>query len=538
MRNGARSFTVQWKDLMGRAGILQTKSGSFPTPHMFPVVDANSHGFSQEFFEELGIKAIMTNAYLLRRARLDQTPEDIHSTLRFQSTIATDSGAYQILEYGKVAVNPGDIISYQEQINTDIGVILDVPTGYRTSPSRAGWTVTETIRRADQALRARKRHDILWVGPIQGGVHLKEIEHSAREMSKRDFAIYALGSPTEVMEAQRFELLVDMIVTAKRFVPAGKPFHLFGAGHPSTFAFLVALGCDLFDSAAYALYARTNRYITAEGTIAVEKMAEFPCLCQACRRRTPREVMKLKAPDRERFLAEHNLQACFAELRKIREEIRRGRLWDLLELRSHSHPAFRRCFDRVSEYSALLEEYTPVSKPQGIFYFGETSERRPEVTRYQERIQVWRPQPSRSVLVLPGRWRRPYREDPRYQPVVDQVRNMEGTTICFYSIPFGPVPLELDETYPVAQTESLDPKDSSIYKLKAELVVDLLRKLSTKLVFFAGEGEYGKVLEKEISRVLPRSRIVSVSGEGLKPDDFVDLIRAKLRGELRVHSVE
>ncbi len=522
--NGSGSFTVHSKDLMGRVGVLRTKSGAFQTPHMFPVVDPNSKGFSQEFLNELGIHAIMTNAYLLRRGRLDKEPEDVHQTLGFRETVATDSGAYQILEYGHVAVKPRDIVEYQERINTDIGIILDFPTGFRSDPSRAGWTVDETVMRADEALHVRTRDDILWVGPIQGGIHLREIARSAREMSKRDFAIYALGSPTEVMESQRFDLLVDMIVTARKFVPPGKPFHLFGAGHPSLFAFLVALGCDLFDSAAYALYARTDRYITSEGTVRLEDMEEFPCLCEACKGRTPREARRLKPPEREQILSKHNLQACFSELRKIREEIRKGRLWDLLELRAHTHPALKRCLNRIAHYSDSLEHYTPVAKPRGIFYFGSTSDHRPEVVRYGMKVKKVAVPRFKFLLLLPGRWRRPYREDPRYQPIVNHFRNMEDMTICFYSVPFGPVPLELDETYPVAQTESLDPEDSNLYQAKAEMVRDFVRRLSPRSVFLAQEGEYGNAVLKEISKVVPKSRIVSTHGRGLKPDNFAKLI--------------
>src|SRR5712692_3790383 len=191
-------FRLHSKDLLGRVGTLSTKSGSFLTPHMFPVVDPNRRIFSQDFFNSLGVHAIMTNAYLHRRARLNQDQrEDVHETLGFKETVATDSGAYQILEYGRVDVKPQEIIRYQEDIGTDIGVVLDVPTGFHSDPARSEWTVTETIRRSDEALKVRTRDDILWVGPVQGGVHLGEVARSAREMARRDFAIYALGSPTE-----------------------------------------------------------------------------------------------------------------------------------------------------------------------------------------------------------------------------------------------------------------------------------------------------------------------------------------------------
>ncbi|NIM45993.1 MAG: tRNA-guanine transglycosylase, partial [Nitrososphaeria archaeon] len=59
-----------------------------------------------------------------------------------------------------------------------------------------------------------------------------------------------------------FDLLVDMILTSKMNLPPNRPLHLFGAGHPLMFSLAVAMGCDLFDSAAYSIYAKENRYMT------------------------------------------------------------------------------------------------------------------------------------------------------------------------------------------------------------------------------------------------------------------------------------
>jgi len=137
-------------------------------------------------------------------------------------------------------------------------------------------TVAETLRRAKAFFKEKTRDDILWVGPVQGGKHLDLVASSAVEMGKLPFQIHALGSPTEVMENYRYDVLADMILTAKKGLPIERPLHLFGAGHPSMFALAVSLGCDLFDSAAYALYARENRYMTENGTWRLNELDYFP----------------------------------------------------------------------------------------------------------------------------------------------------------------------------------------------------------------------------------------------------------------------
>ncbi len=522
------SFQVHGKDLLGRIGTIKTKSGAFATPHMFPVLDPHHRVLGREFLDRVGTSAVMTNAYLLKRGRQGLDPVDVHGTLDFPGIVATDSGAYQILEYGHVGVTAEEIVGYQEKINTDIGVILDVPTGFRSDPSRARWTVDETVRRADRALEVITRKDILWVGPVQGGVHLKEVERSAREMAKRDFSIYALGSPTELMETQRYDVLVDMIVAAKKALPKGKPFHLFGAGHPVLFPFLVALGCDLFDSAAYALYARTGRYLTPEGTLLLGDMVEFACPCPACVDTSPEELMRSHDVEVGTRLVQHNLWTCFSELRRVREAIRKGRLWELLELRSHAHPALKECFIRISKYAETLERSTPAVKPHGIFYLGSSSDNRPEKLRFVSKLPGSVQERRKLVLVLPGRWRRPFHEDPRYESVAKAFDNHPKVSICFYSISWGPVPIELDETFPIAQTEGPDGADADVLQERATQVSKYLNGLNPKRVLVVSDGDYGRAVTKELSKTFTKRLLTVFDGEKLKPDAIIKSIERKL----------
>ena len=74
---------------------------------------------------------------------------------------------------------------------------------------------------------------------------------------------------------QDYEALVHMVATARARLPITYPLHLFGAGHPAMFALATFLGCDTFDSAAYILMAKDNRYMTVEGTYQLEDLVDF-----------------------------------------------------------------------------------------------------------------------------------------------------------------------------------------------------------------------------------------------------------------------
>src|SRR3989442_11868842 len=108
-------------------------------------------------------------------------------------------------------------------------------------------------------------------------------------------------------------------------------------------------------------------------------------MCRVCDRTTTAEMRRLDQPERERLLSKHNLLACFSELRRIREAIRTGHLWDLLEHRAYANPAFKKFLAKIVQHSPFLEQFTPTVKPRGISHFGEASDYRPEMIRYSVR---------------------------------------------------------------------------------------------------------------------------------------------------------
>src|SRR5205809_7656661 len=96
------SFQVHGKDLLGRIGTIKTKSGAFATPHMFPVLDPHHRILGREFFDRVGIHAVMTNSYLLKWGRQGLGPVEVSGNLVYQGSVDTDSGLYKILGYGHV----------------------------------------------------------------------------------------------------------------------------------------------------------------------------------------------------------------------------------------------------------------------------------------------------------------------------------------------------------------------------------------------------------------------------------------------------
>ncbi len=485
------SFEIKEKDILARIGKLKTKSGTVETPFLFPVINPNIQLVSpRKLKETFGFQAVITNAYILKK-RFQNKPieQGVHKFLDFDGVVMTDSGAYQILVYGNVETSQAEIVEYQEHIGSDIATILDIPTGCKITKDHAAKTVEETLQRAKAFFKTKTRNDILWVGPVQGGRHLDLVEKSAAEMGKLPFQVHALGSPTEVMENYRFDVLVDMIMAAKRNLPVERPLHLFGAGHPFMFSFAVALGCDFFDSAAYALYARENRYMTENGTWRLNELEYFPCSCPRCTSETPKEVMEKTSKEREIFLAEHNLYVCQAELKRVKQAIRDGRLWEHLEMRAHAHPTLLTALKRLKHYSVFIESGSPTVKHSGLFFFNSVSLARPEVVHYRNRLfeRYCPPENTRILLLVPQTRKKPFHKAPEFSKIRQILQRLGDAFssrihICFYAAPFGLIPVELDEVYPLSQHEIASPFDKETVDYVADQVSEYIKRTHYKVV--------------------------------------------------------
>jgi 7-cyano-7-deazaguanine tRNA-ribosyltransferase len=524
------SFEVKDKDLLARIGKLKTKSGTVETPLLFPVINPNIQLVSpRRLKDDFGFEAVITNAYILKK-RFQNEPieQGLHRFLDFDGAVMTDSGAYQILVYGEVEVSQAEIVQYQECIGSDIATILDIPTGWKVTKAKAAETVEETIQRAKDFFKTKTRDDILWVGPVQGGRHLDLVANSAVEMGKLPFQVHALGSPTEVMENYRFDVLVDMILTAKMNLPVERPLHLFGAGHPMLFSLAVALGCDFFDSAAYALYARENRYMTENGTWRLDELDYFPCQCPKCISATPKDIMEKAPKKRESFLAEHNLYVCQAELKRIKQAIRDGRLWEHTEMRAHAHPALLTALKKLKNHSDFIEKHSPTVKRSGFFFFGSVGLARPEVSHYKHRLleRYCPPENARVLLLAPQTRKKPFHKAQQFNGIGQVFQRLgeelsSAVHVCFYAAPFGVIPLELDEVYPLSQHETALPLDMETVDYVADQVSEyIMRTHYNTVVLLHDPQQWGDIVKAQCVQSCLKNgialEVVDVRAEGSK----------------------
>jgi 7-cyano-7-deazaguanine tRNA-ribosyltransferase len=438
-------FEVRYSDLAARIGRLETPHGVVETPAFVPVVHPVRQTISPQFLKEMGFDIVITNAYITLRHYGDEArTRGIHDIIGYDGAVMTDSGGYQVLEYGSVEVEPDVMAQFEKDIKSDIPIPLDKPTGYGLDYERAKEYVAITLKNAQKTLNVVGETDAIWVGPVQGAEHDDLVKHSARELDRMGFGLMALGSPVELMEAYEFATLARMIVAAKEVISA-KPVHLFGAGHPLTIPLAVALGCDMFDSASYMLYAKDGRYMTPSGTVRLDELVYFSCRCPICSSHSLQELRGMRGDERTIEVAKHNLYILKAEVDAVKQAIMDGRLWEYVMQKARAHPKLMEAVQLFKDIE-MLEDGTPLFKERAIFLYDPIDQHRPEAKRFRRAAASFQSRGKKLILCPEGQVH-PFYSTGSYKEIV---KRFPDAQICSYSPFLGIIPAEISDVFPAS----------------------------------------------------------------------------------------
>ncbi|MEF8781348.1 MAG: archaeosine synthase subunit alpha, partial [Haloferacaceae archaeon] len=240
--------------------------------------------------------------------------------------------------------------------------------------------------------------------------------------------------------------LRDAILAIKGAVPADTALYLSGAATPANVAILAYVGVDLVDRKLARVAGSRGRYLATDGEHFLEDLTELPCSCPACR--GPRESF-----DREDCI-EHNVNALDAELRRVRERIREGRLRDYVEGQARHEGWLTATFREFDQEYSYLERRTPVVRDAELTAASEDTLRRVEIQRFADRVTSrYRCRFSAPLALLPCSARKPYSESQSHGQFHDAI-GWRAHVVSMTS-PIGVVPQELELTYPAQHYDSV-----------------------------------------------------------------------------------
>ena len=242
------------------------------------------------------------------------------------------------------------------------------------------------------------------------------------------------------------EAFAEAVVDVRGTVPPDTALVASGVATPANAATLAYAGVDLVDSDKAYVRGLKGFYQTNDGEAFLEDLEELPCVCEACR--TPREEFTRED------CADHNVNALRAELARVRERIRAGRLRDYIEGQARHGAWLTATFRRLDQQYGYLEERTPLQRRDDLLAASDDSLRRVEIQRFADRVTSRYVDRFDAPLVLvPCSARKPYGESQshaQFHRAIDYRAHKVSMTS-----PIGVVPQELELTYPAQHYDSV-----------------------------------------------------------------------------------
>jgi 7-cyano-7-deazaguanine tRNA-ribosyltransferase len=514
-------FEITKRDGWARIGKFHTEHGIINTPTLLPVINPNIRTIPpREMWDKYGIEALITNSYIIwKHEKLSQPAlkSGIHELLDFPGMIMTDSGTFQSYIYGDVEVSNEEIVAFQRDIGVDVATMLDVFT--RPDMSYEEWWggVETTHQRASSALAAAK--DTLLNGPIQGGLDVDLRKRSAQLMGQEGFTIHPIGGIVPLMEEHDYSRLFEIILHIRTTIPSERPVHMFGCGHPILFPFAIALGVDLFDSAAYVLFARDGRLLTPTGTVHLEGLNEWTYPTPSLFGVTPEQVRKMNSDERCAILARANLEVTLAELARCRQAVRDGKIWQLAELRSNCNPELKAAWNYLMhdyECPEGFDELTQaqhLQRPGGIRLMLDSPTNRPDLNQMRQTLaERWTPPPTtgwngkgehRFIVIFASAeapWRMSIGEH------VKRLLTLNPAAIPMISTPIGLLPYSLEDINPHAHLSHLISERRGFDEafIEEELIALGLDGFSRNIIFhIEEEREMQELLDAMLQAKMP-----------------------------------
>ncbi len=293
-----------------RVAEMRTAHGELETPVFMPVgTQATVKSLTPDDLRSAGAQTILANTYHLSLrpgTALIESLGGLHRFMAWDRTILTDSGGFQVFSLGHLRTlddegvtfrshidgsthrfTPEGVVRLQEEMGSDIAMILDECTPYPSTEDEARSSFERTARWGERSLRARSRGDQSLFGIVQGGMYSHLRRQSAELMIELDFPGYGIGG---LSVGEPKPLFHEMMAVSAASLPADKPRYVMGVGAPEDLFAAVTNGIDMFDCVLQTRLGRNGGLLTRSGRLNIRNaryrtdpgQIDPWCDCQTC----------------------------------------------------------------------------------------------------------------------------------------------------------------------------------------------------------------------------------------------------------------
>jgi len=349
-------FKIVSKSGTARTGILKTAHGIIKTPFFMPVITKGAGKYlTFDILNDVKTQCFISNAYILSLKPGIETikkAKGYHKFLNWQKSIFTDSGGFQLKDpeffisldkkgvnfrdpfsKEKVFLSPERLIEIQNNIGSDIAMILDDMVDANKPKKEYEDAVEITIDWAKRAVKAHKNKKQLLFGIVQGGIYKDLREKCAKEINSLPFDGIAIGG---LALGESKENMYKAIDYSLKYIGKEKIKYLMGVGSPEDVVKCIGKGVDCFDSIYPTKMARHGVLFTRKGVLKLGKgkcknnfgKVDEDCDCYTCRNHSIAYLDHLYRLDESSYkiLASiHNVRFMQKLMEDTRKAIEKGR---------------------------------------------------------------------------------------------------------------------------------------------------------------------------------------------------------------------
>ncbi len=344
-----------YRDGNARVGKLFTAHGEITTPVFMPVgTRASVKAVTSHDLQDVGAEIILGNTYHLYLRPGDELIRDmggLHNFSLWHRPILTDSGGFQVfslsslreiskegvifrshLDGSKHLFTPEKVVEIQENLGSDVMMVLDECVAYGASYEYTLKSVELTTTWAKRSYRARTSSSQLLFGIVQGGFVKELRKRSAQELSEIAFDGLAIGG---LSVGEPKSVMMEILAYTVEFLPEDRPRYLMGVGKPLDILRAIEMGIDMFDCVLPTRNARNGTLFTSTGKINIKRKEyekddsplDPSCNCYTCRhysRAYLRHLYTCKELLSYRLNTIHNLAFYINLIKEARCAITRG----------------------------------------------------------------------------------------------------------------------------------------------------------------------------------------------------------------------
>ncbi|MFM8479444.1 MAG: tRNA guanosine(34) transglycosylase Tgt [Planctomycetaceae bacterium] len=311
---GGLHFRLLASSGRARRGRFVTAHGPVETPAFMPVgTQAAVKCVLPDQVAATGAQVVLANTYhlgILDRTQVVERLGGLHSMMRWNQTILTDSGGFQVFSLpertiteegvsfrfrsGKkdtegtpMMLSPESAMDIQRRLGADIVMAFDECVDHRMP---AGY-VAQSLERTQRWLKRcaavpLQPHQHLF-GIIQGGMELELRSRAVRLVTSLNLPGCAIGG---VSVGEGHDAMVRVVRHTAPLMPADQVRYLMGVGLPEDLVAAVECGMDIFDCIIPTRYAREGTVFTWDGKMRLQdktyRKDRYPidtsCSCIAC----------------------------------------------------------------------------------------------------------------------------------------------------------------------------------------------------------------------------------------------------------------